>query len=84
MAAVGVDPIEVRVTNGQVHLALPVDANANLQASATNGSVELKGLSIVPFGEQSARRVRGRLNEGGTPIEITVTNGKILVEGTPR
>jgi hypothetical protein len=82
LASVGSDPVELRAINGQVRLVLPATANANLTASATNGAIEVKGLTLAPFGEQNARRVRGRLNAGGTPIELAVTNGKILIEGT--
>ena len=81
VASIGVDLIEVRSTNGQVHAMLPADANANLLASATNGRVEVDGLSIEPMGEQTPRRVRGRLGSGGTPIELTATNGNITVTG---
>jgi hypothetical protein len=31
------------------------------------------------MGEQSRRRVRGRINGGGTPVELTTTNGSIHV-----
>ncbi len=81
VAHIGADLIEVRSTNGQVHATLPADANANLLASATNGRVQVDSLSIEPLGEQTPRRVRGRLGSGGTPIEITATNGNITIAG---
>ena len=65
-----------------MHATLPPGANANLLASATNGRVEIEGLTMEPMGEQTPRRVRGRLGSGGTPIEITATNGNITVTGT--
>jgi hypothetical protein len=81
VASIGADLIEVRSTNGQVHALLPGDAKANLLASATNGRVAVEGLAIEPMGEQTPRRVRGRLGSGGTPIELTATNGNITVTG---
>jgi hypothetical protein len=81
LAAVGIDPVEVRATNGQIHLVLPRTANANLLATATNGTLELKELEVTRFGEQGSRRVRGRINAGGTPVELSAVNGKVVVEG---
>ncbi len=78
-ARIGTDLIEVRATNGQLTAVLPADANANLLATATNGRVDVDGLTVEPMGEQTARRVRGRLGSGGTPIELTATNGNITV-----
>jgi hypothetical protein len=79
VARIGADLIEVRSTNGQVHATLPADANANLLATTTNGRVTVDSLSIEPQGEQTPRRARGRLGSGGTPIELTATNGNITV-----
>jgi DUF4097 and DUF4098 domain-containing protein YvlB len=51
----------------------------NLSASTVNGPIEVTGLALDLMGEQSKRRVRGRLNGGGTPIELTTVNGRIQI-----
>jgi DUF4097 and DUF4098 domain-containing protein YvlB len=79
LSSLAADLIELRSTNGQLQLTLPPAANANLLANLTNGRFEINGLKFEPMGEQSRRRVRGRINEGGTPIELTTTNGNIQV-----
>ena len=79
LGAFGRDPVDLRATNGSVELTVPVDVNAILEASYTNGSFDIKDLVFEPFGEQTRRRARGRLNEGGTPITITTVNGNIRV-----
>jgi hypothetical protein len=54
--------------------------NASLEANYTNGSFEISpDLNYEPFGEQTRRRARGRLNDGGPPITITTINGNIRV-----
>jgi hypothetical protein len=68
------------VTNGTLELAVPEKADANLTASVTNGKIDLGELELDPLGEQTARRVRGRLNAGGTPIDLSVTNGNIALK----
>jgi hypothetical protein len=73
------NPIDIRATNGYVDLGLPRDANASLLANGSNGTISVTDLKFEPFGEQSKRRVRGRINAGGTPIEITTVNGDIRV-----
>lgn len=83
LAAFGNDLVDVRVTNGNLELVLPAAANANLTASVTNGKIDVSALKLEPLGEQTPRRMRGRLNAGGTPIELVATNGNILVKPSP-
>jgi hypothetical protein len=82
LSSVGEDLIDLRTTNGPLQLALPEKTKANLSASTVNGPIETAGLTLDLMGEQSRRRVRGRLNGGGTPIELNTVNGRIEV--TPR
>jgi len=49
----------------------------------TNGSIDASAMNLARMGEQTPRRVRGRLNSGGTPIELSTVNGNILVEPRP-
>jgi hypothetical protein len=79
LSALGDAPVSLRATNGRVDLALPDDANALLQATATNGQVVVEGLTLEAIGEQTPRRVRGRLGEGRTPVDVTVVNGGIRI-----
>jgi DUF4097 and DUF4098 domain-containing protein YvlB len=77
--SLGDELIELRTVNGELNLTLPGDARANLSASVTNGVIDTSGLTLDLMGEQTRRRVRGRLNGGGTPIELSTTNGPIRV-----
>jgi hypothetical protein len=77
--SLGAELIELRTVNGAVELTLPEGAKANLSASVTNGVINTSGFALDLMGEQTRRRVRGRLNGGGTPIELSTTNGPIRV-----
>jgi hypothetical protein len=77
LASVAKDPIDLRAVNGQIELTLPPTANANIEANSTNGTIDKGELPVELTGEQTRRRMRGRLNEGGAPIELTSTNGDI-------
>jgi DUF4097 and DUF4098 domain-containing protein YvlB len=77
LRSVGEDPIDLRTTNGAVRLTLPPEAKANVSATCVNGSIDASGLALDLMGEQSKRRLRGRMNGGGTPIELNTVNGKI-------
>jgi hypothetical protein len=79
LAAIGDDPVDLRSTNGSVTLTLPATADANVQATCTNGKIEVADLALEPLGEQTRRRTRGRLNKGGTPIDLSTTNGDIHI-----
>jgi DUF4097 and DUF4098 domain-containing protein YvlB len=78
-AAVGEKGITVRTTNGRVDLVLPDAAKGDLTATCRNGSIRLEGLPFEAFGEQTARKVQGKLNGGGAPIELTTVNGGIHI-----
>jgi hypothetical protein len=79
MASVGPDAISLRTTNGGVTLTLPESAKADLSASCTNGGINVSALEKLEVSDQSRRRLEGRLNGGGTAIELRTTNGGIRV-----
>ena len=80
LSALTGDPITLRATNGRVDLVLPDDASALVQAAAENGQVEVVGLTLEPIGgEQTRRRVRGRLGEGRTPVDVSAINGAVRI-----
>ena len=79
--AVGAQGITIRTTNGRVDLALPGAVKAHLSANCRNGSITVDGLPFQAVGEQTRREVRGTINGGGPPIELTTTNGGIRIRG---
>lgn len=72
--------VKLSTTNGAVTLTLPDDAKADLTANVTNGGISVDGLKLETT-EQSRRRVVGKINGGGPPIELHTTNGGIRVRG---
>jgi hypothetical protein len=80
LSSLNADLVDIRVTNSSLRLTLPENANANLNASATNGTIDVSTLKLERFGDQTGRRVRGRLNAGGAPIDLTSVNGNITVD----
>jgi len=76
MASVGSDRIALRTTNGGVTLTLPESAKADVSASCTNGGISVSGVKLE-VSEQSRRHLEGKLNGGGTPIELQTTNGGV-------
>ena len=79
LISIGAERISLSTTNGGVSLALPQSAKADLSASCTNGGISVSGLDHFEVSEQSRRRVEGRLNGGGTSIDLRTTNGGIRV-----
>jgi hypothetical protein len=81
LAALGTERIQLSTTNGGVTLIVPETARANLTASWTNGGINLASGLKIEVSEQSRRKFEGRMNGGGTPIELKTTNGGIRVRG---
>jgi hypothetical protein len=69
---------KLRSTNGGIRVALPEGARADLTASTTNGRITCD-LPLSLVGEMSKRRMEGKINGGGPPIELRTTNGSIAV-----
>jgi len=78
LARLGEGGAKLGCTNGGIKLRLPADAKASISASVTNGGIDTSGLSIETT-QSSRRRLEGRLNGGGAPIQIEGTNGGIRI-----
>ena len=79
-ATVGSDPISLSTTNGGVTIDLPGNAKANVVATTVNGGIAVSGVNLDTT-ERSRRRVEGKLNGGGTAIDLKTTNGGIRIRG---
>src|SRR5882672_11451436 len=79
VASVGQERISAKTTNGGVSISLPESAKVDLSASWTNGGINVSPDLKVDVSEKSRRRFEGRMNGGGTPIELQTTNGGIRV-----
>ena len=77
MASLGPDPIVLETTNGGLSLALPEKAKATVTASCTNGGISVGSLDNFEVSEKSRRRLEGKLNGGGTSVELHTTNGGV-------
>lgn len=73
--------VHVSTTNGGVSVRIPSDSKADLQASCTNGGIDVSGLELDVEGERTRRRLAGRLNGGGPRLEVSTTNGAIEIKG---
>src|SRR3989449_3335751 len=76
-ASVGRDPISAKTTNGSVVISLPESAKADFSVSWTNGGVNVSPDLKVEVVEKARPRFEGRMNGGGTPIELQTTHGGI-------
>jgi len=71
--------VKLDCTNGGIKVRLPKDAKANVSASITNGGINSEDLAIDPVGENSRRRLEGRMNGGGPRLQIEGVNGGITL-----
>jgi len=82
LASVSDAGVKLETVNGGVQLQLPKTAKADISARVVNGGVHIDDtLSLESTGEKSRRNVEGRLNGGGSRIDLSTTNGGIHVTG---
>ena len=70
--------LSAETVNGSVILALPADANADLDLRSLNGSFRSE-LPVTMQSVVSSRELRGRLGQGGVNIRVRTVNGGIRV-----
>lgn len=82
LASVSDAGVTLETVNGGVQLQLPKTARADISARVVNGGVRVdEDLALDSTGEKSRRRLDGRLNGGGSRIELSTTNGGIHITG---
>jgi hypothetical protein len=74
-SAVSSGTYQIEAVNGGVALTLPSDSKADISARCVNGGISVTGLPVETLGEQSRRRLDGRLNGGGAKITLETVNG---------
>jgi DUF4097 and DUF4098 domain-containing protein YvlB len=79
LASVSEGGVKLECTNGGIKVRLPRDAKATISASITNGGISAGNLPIDITGENTRRRLQGRMNGGGPRVDIEGTNGGITL-----
>ena len=81
LAKLGDGGITAETTNGGMSIEIPSDSKADVTAHVVNGGIGVENLKLETVGDQSRRRVEGRINGGGAHIELSTTNGGIRLAG---
>jgi DUF4097 and DUF4098 domain-containing protein YvlB len=77
------DPVELLSVNGSVILALPTDADAELDIRSLNGDFA-SDLPLLRKSAQGQREFHARLGRGGGEVRVRTVNGGIrVVEARP-
>ena len=71
--------IDLEAVNGGVSLVLPGDSKADITARTVNGGISVNGLELEVVGEQTRRKVEGKLNGGGARVTLETTNGGVRI-----
>ena len=72
------EDIRLSTTNGSIDLSCPEDINADVSAHTTNGSVRSE-FPITIQGGFGRKSLDGRINKGGSHIDLHTTNGSIEI-----
>jgi DUF4097 and DUF4098 domain-containing protein YvlB len=68
--------IDLKSTNGSVHIDLPHDFSASVEARTTNGGIRID--HPIRLEEKSRRYLRGTIGEGeATTVRVKTTNGGV-------
>jgi hypothetical protein len=77
LQALAAGGVQLETVNGGIQLSLPKDAKADISARVVNGGMHTDALAIETTGERNKRRLEGKLNGGGSRVELATTNGGI-------
>ena len=67
--------VKLRNSGGNINLQLPANKGYDLNLAANKINMEMKNFS----GSIEEKSVEGKLNGGGTPVDVRSTGGKINV-----
>lgn len=70
---------DLEAVNGGVSLTLPADSKADISGRCVNGGVSVIELPVDIVGEQTRRRIDGKLNGGGAKISLETVNGGVKI-----
>lgn len=73
------DGIRAETTNGSIELKLPEALKATVSARCVNGGISVKDLAFEKTGEGTRRKLDGRINGGGPPLNLETVNGSIRI-----
>ena len=74
--------VRASTNNGHIHLRLPSDTNARVDARTSNSSIS-SDLDVKGRVDWSKKHLEGALGSGGPHIDLSTTNGSIrLIRGT--
>jgi hypothetical protein len=71
--------LRVHSINGGVKIGLPSETNAEIDVHSVNGGVK-SDLPITVLGEMKHGQLRGRVGDGGPPINISSVNGGVTLQ----
>lgn len=71
--------VNMVTVNGGVQLDLPLDTDAQIDASSVNGGIVVDERFAFRETERDRRRLIGTLNDGGPTISLRTTNGPIRI-----
>jgi hypothetical protein len=78
--ALSADGVELAAVNGGIELELPKASKADISARVVNGGIQADNLSLETTA-QSRRHLEGRVNGGGSRVELSTTNGGVRIAG---
>jgi len=71
--------LDVRSVNGGVHVSVPSNYSARLEAGTTNGSVQSKIPELAMPNERRPKQIGAYLGGGGATLRVTTTNGGVHI-----
>jgi DUF4097 and DUF4098 domain-containing protein YvlB len=71
----------LKTSNGLITLAIPDSTSAMLEASTSNGKVEMHGLSVSVI-KMDKKEFKGKMGSGRGNIDLETSNGSIFIESS--
>jgi hypothetical protein len=78
-SAISEGTFDLEAVNGGVSLTLPADSKADISGRCVNGGVSVIELPVDIVGEQTRRRIDGKMNGGGAKISLETVNGGVRI-----
>jgi DUF4097 and DUF4098 domain-containing protein YvlB len=72
--------LDVHSVNGGVHVSLPSNYSAHLEASTTNGRISSEIPELATPNEKRPKQIGVQLGSGGATLRVLTTNGSVHID----
>jgi DUF4097 and DUF4098 domain-containing protein YvlB len=71
----------LKTSNGKIYLSVPEETSAMIEASTSNGGIEIDNIALTVISMEKKKDLKGKMGDGDGEIRLETSNGSIRITG---